>query len=167
MKNSFSRRANLHGRRIDSLRKEKSSSTMSVETHRVSVKSEGNADIIDLTGDVNACLQRGKIHDGIVTVCVVGSTASISTTEYEPGLVNHDLAAAYERAAPENINYVHENTWHDDNGHSHVRATMTGPSITLPLVGGQLTLGTWQQIILLDFDTRQRQREIVVQVVGE
>lgn len=140
---------------------------MSVETHRIRVSSKGDCQIIDLTGEVKDALADGTIRDGIVTVFVVGSTASISTTEYEPGLVQRDLAVAYERIAPEDETYLHEETWHDDNGHSHVRATLTGPSITVPLVGGEMALGTWQQIVLMDFDTRPRQREIVIQVVGE
>lgn len=140
---------------------------MPVETHRISVSTKGDSQIIDLTSDVARCLADGSIRDGLVTVFVVGSTAALSTTEYEPGLVNHDLRAAYEGIAPEHGEYEHEKTWHDDNGHSHVRATLTGPSITVPLVEGEMTLGTWQQIILMDFDTRARRREIVVQVLGE
>ncbi len=138
-----------------------------VETHSIEVASKGNSHIIDLTELVGECLERGKINNGTVTVFVVGSTASISTTEYEPGLVNQDLREGAERFAPEHGDYLHEKTWNDDNGHSHVRATFIGPSITVPLVSGRLTLGTWQQIILLDFDTRPRDRQIVVQVIGE
>ncbi|MBN1441257.1 MAG: YjbQ family protein [Planctomycetes bacterium] len=139
---------------------------MPVETHRLSVKTKGNTHIVDLTPEVNASIRTGSVRDGLVTVFVVGSTAAVSTTEYEPGLVSKDLREAYERVAPEDGEYLHENTWHDDNGHSHVRATVTGPSISVPLVDGRLTLGTWQQIILLDFDTSSRVREIVVQVMG-
>ncbi|MCZ6794950.1 MAG: secondary thiamine-phosphate synthase enzyme YjbQ [Planctomycetota bacterium] len=140
---------------------------MSVETHRIETRTRGDNHVVDLTPQVLAALEGGKIQSGTVTVFVVGSTASISTTEYEPGLASHDLAAAYEKFAPRDGAYEHERTWHDDNGHSHVRATFTGPSVTVPLVDGRLTLGTWQQIVLLDFDTRERQREIIVQVVGE
>jgi len=140
---------------------------MPVETHEIALETRGNGHIVDLTGEIVTRLSSGTIRAGTVTVFVVGSTASISTTEYEPGLVRHDLVAAYERFAPEDGEYEHEKTWHDDNGHSHVRATFTGPSICVPFVEGALTLGTWQQIILLDFDTRPRQRRIVVQVVGE
>ena len=106
----------------------------------------------------------GLFHEGQNLVRI---TKTRLTTEYEPGLASHDLAAAYEKFAPRDGAYEHERTWHDDNGHSHVRATFTGPSVTVPLVDGRLTLGTWQQIVLLDFDTRERQREIIVQVVGE
>lgn len=140
---------------------------MPVETHRLQIDSQGNTHVIDLTGSVEREIAAGNIRNGTVTVFVVGSTAAISTTEYEPGLVNTDLRAAYEGIAPEDAHYEHEATWHDDNGHAHVRATLTGPSVTVPLVDGRMTLGTWQQIILMDFDTRPRRREVVVQVVGE
>ena len=140
---------------------------MTVETHRISVNTQGNNEVVDLSSSVDDALARGSIRNGIATVFVVGSTAAISTTEYEPGLVHTDLRAAYEKIAPEDAYYHHEETWHDDNGHSHVRATLTDPSLTIPLIDGRLTLGTWQQIILMDFDTRSRNREIVVQVIGE
>ena len=140
---------------------------MPVQTHRVSVSTKGHNQVLDLTPQVVKALADGSIRNGVVTVFVIGSTAAISTTEYEPGLVHTDLKAGYERIAPENGHYQHEATWHDDNGHAHVRATFTGPSMAVPLVDGQLTLGTWQQIILMDFDTRARNREIVIQVVGE
>jgi secondary thiamine-phosphate synthase enzyme len=140
---------------------------MPVETHEIKIDSRGNNQVLNLTDQVEACLARGEIRAGTVTVFAVGSTAGISTTEYEPGLVNRDLRVAFEGIAPENAQYLHEQTWHDDNGHSHVRATLLGPSLTVPLVDGRLTLGTWQQIILIDFDTRPRQRRVVVQAVGE
>ena len=140
---------------------------MAVESHRFTIPTKGNTDVIDLSAEIGSSLGKGAIRDGAVTVFVVGSTATISTTEFEPGLVTRDLKHAYEQLAPENARYLHEETWHDDNGHSHVRATISGPSISVPLVDGKLTLGTWQQIILIDFDTRPRRREIVVQVIGE
>ncbi len=138
-----------------------------IETHRIEKTTRGNAEIVDLTPDVARCLGEGSIRQGTVTVFVVGSTAAISTTEFEPGLVTRDLRVAMEKIAPEHDEYLHEQTWHDDNGHSHVRATLMGPSLTIPLVDGAMTLGTWQQVILLDFDTSHRQRQIVVQVMGE
>lgn len=141
-------------------------SSMPIETHRIKTATRGNTHVVDLTGEVRRALGRGSIRDGTVTVFAVGSTAGITTTEYEPGLVNRDLKVAFEGIAPEDATYLHEQTWHDDNGHSHVRASLLGPSLTVPLVGGELTLGTWQQIILVDFDTRARSREIIVQVVG-
>ena len=140
---------------------------MAVETHELSVKTEGNAQVIDLTDDVAHLVGEGGISDGVVTVFVVGSTASITTTEFEPGLVTRDLKQAFEGIAPEDGAYLHEQTWHDDNGHSHVRASRLGPSIAIPLIEGRLPLGTWQQIILIDFDTRPRTRRIIIQVVGD
>ena len=131
---------------------------MTVETHHLEVPTRGNCDVIDVTPAVHERLAKGSIRDGIVTVFAVGSTGAITTTEYEPGLVNTDLRAAFERYAPEDGFYAHEETWNDDNGHSHVRASTVGPSLTVPLVGGALTLGTWQQIVLLDLDTRSRRR---------
>ena len=138
-----------------------------VETHRIQVHTVGNSDVVDLGAELSGALGAGRIRNGIATLFVVGSTAAISTTEYEPGLVGHDLAHAMEGIAPEHGRYVHEETWHDDNGHSHVRATLVGPSLTVPLVGGRLTLGRWQQVVLMDFDTQAREREVVVQVIGE
>ena len=101
------------------------------------------------------------------TVFAVGSTAGLTTTEFEPGLAKHDLKATFESIAPENARYLHEETWHDDNGHSHVRASLLGPSLTVPVVDRRMTLGTWQQVVLIDFDTRSRSRRIIVQVIGE
>jgi secondary thiamine-phosphate synthase enzyme len=139
---------------------------MPVETHRINVNTKGNNQVLDLTDEVSRAIDRGAILDGTVTVFVVGSTGGITTTEYEPGLVKRDLRVAFEKIAPEDGTYLHEQTWHDDNGHSHVRASLLGPSLTIPLIQGRLTLGTWQQIILIDFDTRPRNREIIVQVIG-
>ena len=140
---------------------------MAVETHELSVETEGNAQVIDLTENVARLVGEGCISDGVVTVFVVGSTASITTTEFEPGLVTRDLKQAFEGIAPEDGTYLHEQTWHDDNGHSHVRASLLGPSIAIPLIDGRLPLGTWQQIILIDFDTHPRTRRIIIQVVGD
>ncbi len=140
---------------------------MAVQTHRIEIRSQGNCDVIDLSSHVQAALARGTIQNGIVTVFAVGSTGAITTTEYEPGLARTDLRVAFERIAPEQAHYAHEATWHDDNGHSHVRASLLGPSLTVPLVDGRLTLGTWQQVVFIDFDTRPRRREVIVQVVGE
>lgn len=140
---------------------------MPIQTHRIHVDSRGNAQVQNLTPAIQHALESGTLGEGLVTVFVVGSTAAITTTEFEPGLAETDLAALFERLAPENGHYAHEATWGDDNGHSHCRASLLGPSLTIPLVGGRLTLGTWQQVVLLDFDTRPRRREIVVQVLGE
>ena len=120
-----------------------------------------------LTDEVASCVRKGAIANGTATVFVIGSTAGVTTTEFEPGLAEHDLAAAFERIAPQDGVYRHEQTWHDDNGHSHICASLLGPSLTVPLVEKRLALGTWQQIVLIDFDTRSRDRRIVVQAIGE
>ena len=140
---------------------------MPTQTNRFQVQTQGNNHVLNITDAVAQAIERAGLTSGVATVFVIGSTAGISTTEYEPGLADHDLADAFEGIAPEAGTYVHEQTWHDDNGHSHVRATLLGPSITVPVVDGRLTLGTWQQIILIDFDTRPRRREIIVQTLGE
>ncbi len=134
---------------------------------RFAVATRGNTDVTDITAEVGRVLAESGIREGLLVVFVVGSTAGITTTEAEPGLMTHDLKAFYERIAPEGEFYKHEATWNDDNGHAHVRASALGPSLTVPVVDGRMTLGTWQQIVLLDFDTRGRRREVVVQVVGE
>jgi secondary thiamine-phosphate synthase enzyme len=138
-----------------------------VETHELKIKTKGNCDVINITDQVVAAVTRSGLTAGTVTVFNVGSTAGITTTEYEPGLADYDLKAAFEKIAPENARYEHEETWHDDNGHAHVRATLLGPSLSVPVVEGRLTLGTWQQIILIDFDTRARTRTVICQMVGQ
>ena len=134
---------------------------------RFRVSTHGDTHVLDITDEVNRVLETARIREGILVAFVVGSTASITTTEAEPGLLTHDLKAFFERIAPAGERYLHEETWHDDNGHAHVRASALGPCVTVPVVDGRMTLGTWQQIVLLDFDTRGRQREVVVQIVGE
>lgn len=136
------------------------------KTERFRVSTRGNSDVTDLTERVAEAIGRTGIEDGLVCVLVVGSTASITTTEAEPGLMTCDLKAFFDRIAPDDAYYKHEATWGDDNGHAHIRASLVGASITVPLVGRRMTLGQWQQIVLIDFDTRPREREIVVQVVG-
>ncbi len=140
---------------------------MAVEAHEFEVSSKGDCEVIDLTHSVVRLIERGGIADGVVTVFVVGSTAGITTTEFEPGLVHYDLKAAFEKIAPRDGIYKHEQTWHDDNGHSHVCASLVGPSISIPFSERKMKLGTWQQIVLIDFDTRPRERQIVVQIIGE
>jgi secondary thiamine-phosphate synthase enzyme len=136
------------------------------KTDTIRRATDGNDHIIDLTDEVQGLVSDAGVITGQAVVMVVGSTAAISTLEYEPGLVNRDIAAAYERIAPRHATYLHEETWHDDNGHSHVRATITGPSAAFPIVDGRIPLGTWQQIVLIDFDTRARKREVVVSIIG-
>jgi len=138
-----------------------------VKTERIKVKTAGNCDIINITEQVSKAVSESDIIAGTLTVFNVGSTAGITTTEYEPGLANYDIAAAFERIAPQRGRYEHEKTWHDDNGHSHVRAALLGPSLSVPVVDGQMMLGTWQQIILVDFDTRARTRTVICQIIGE
>ncbi len=134
---------------------------------RFTTRTRGNTDVIDITPDVARIVSAAGVREGLVCVFVVGSTASITTTEAEPGLMTHDLKAFFDRVAPDDVPYRHEATWNDDNGHAHVRASALGPSITVPVTAGRLTLGTWQQIVLIDFDTRPREREVVVHLLGE
>jgi secondary thiamine-phosphate synthase enzyme len=140
---------------------------MSVETHRFSVQTQGHNEVLNFTEEVASRIAAGRIKSGMALVFVVGSTAGITTTEFEPGLVHHDLKAAFEGIAPEDGVYRHEETWGDDNGHAHVRASLLGPGLTIPVIDKKPHLGTWQQIVLIDFDTRSRRREVIVQVVGE
>jgi secondary thiamine-phosphate synthase enzyme len=130
------------------------------------LKTQGNDHILDFTDDVQAFVAETGVSTGQVVLMVQGSTGSITTLEFEPGLVNHDIAAAMERLAPRDGRYVHEETWNDDNGHSHVRASTVGPALALPVVEQAIPLGTWQQIVFMDFDTRARRRTIHMSVVG-
>lgn len=133
-------------------------------THALSTKGQGDAH--DLTLVVAHAVEESRIHSGIATVFVVGSTAAITTIEFEPGAL-HDLNGVFESLAPRDGEYRHHLRWGDDNGSSHVRAALLGPSVTIPFRGGELLLGTWQQIALFEFDTQPRRREIVVQVIGD
>jgi len=123
-------------------------------------------DIIDITKKVNAAVEESRLRAGIVVVFVPGATGAVTTIEHEPGLL-HDINAALERIAPERMEYAHDQRWGDGNGHSHVRASLIGPSLTVPFLGGQLILGTWQQIIFLELDNRPRERIITLQILGE
>jgi secondary thiamine-phosphate synthase enzyme len=138
-----------------------------VKTHELNIRTNGNCEVINITDQVAAAVSKSDMTAGTVTVFNVGSTAGITTTEYEPGLADYDLKAAFEKIAPQNARYEHEETWHDDNGHSHVRASLLGPSLSVPVIDARLALGTWQQIILIDFDTRPRTRTVICQMVGE
>ena len=139
---------------------------MIAEQRTLEVSTRGNDHIVDITGEVQALVAGTGVATGQVALLVHGSTAAISTLEFEPGLVNHDIAAAMERIAPRNGRYAHEETWHDDNGHSHVRAATVGPALALPVVDGAVPLGTWQQIVLMDFDTRPRRRMVHLSIIG-
>lgn len=137
-----------------------------VATSRITLHTGGQGEVHDITAQVKREVAESKATNGIVVLFVPGSTATLTTIEYEPGLVR-DLHEAWQRLVPEGPPYHHDQAWGDGNGHSHIRASIMGPSLTIPLVDKSLTLGTWQQIILVDFDVRPRTREIVVQVMGE
>jgi secondary thiamine-phosphate synthase enzyme len=137
-----------------------------IHTARRNVRTRGQGDAHDLTPVVMEIIAEAGVKNGLAAVSVVGSTAGITTIEFEPGAL-WDLHHALEQLAPRDGEYRHHLRWGDDNGSSHVRAALMGPSLALPIVAGELTIGTWQQIALFEFDTRPRQREIVVQVVGE
>lgn len=139
---------------------------MEIVTDRVRVATKGDDDIVDLTDRVQGLVRQHGFRRGQALLFVSGSTAGLTTIEYEPGLLQ-DLPAAFERIAPRGARYRHEERWHDGNGHSHVRASLLGPSLAVPFEDGALLLGTWQQIVLVDFDNRPRRREVVVQLSGE
>ena len=139
---------------------------MKITSKRINFKTRGETDIIDITAEVTDAIKASEIRNGIVTVFVPGATGAVTTIEYEPGLLK-DLPAMLERIAPKEIEYEHEKRWHDGNGHSHVRASLLGPSITIPFEDGRLTLGTWQQIVFIELDNKSRSREIVLQIMGE
>ena len=139
---------------------------MEILTEQFTVSSQGNSEVVDITEQVTVILARHKLREGIATVFVSGSTASITTTEFEPGL-RRDIPEALQRIAPQGPRYHHDDTWHDGNGHSHVRAAFIGPSLTIPFSQGELLLGTWQQIVLIDHDNRPRDRMIFVQLMGK
>lgn len=137
-----------------------------IERRSIRINTRGNCDIIDITGQVFKEIDDSVIDSGIVTVFAVGSTAGISTIEYEPGLLS-DLKAMWDRLIPVNMDYRHNRAWGDGNGHAHVRSSLVGTSLTVPFTKKIMSLGTWQQIVYLDFDNRPRSREIVLQIMGE
>ena len=139
---------------------------MVVLTKTVQIKSKGENDMIDITQETAAFISEGNTKNGLITVFVTGSTAAVTTIEYEPGL-RLDFPKMLSRVAPNDIAYEHDNTWHDGNGHSHVRASLVGPSLTIPFRNCSLMLGTWQQIVIVEMDTQPRQRSIIIQIIGE
>lgn len=139
---------------------------MTVISDRLHLSTHGETEIQDITSPVAAALEKTRLRSGTCTIFVVGSTGGLTTVEFEPGLVA-DLRSAFERIAPRGLPYEHERRWHDGNGHSHVRASLLGPSLVVPFVDGKMTLGTWQQIVFIDFDNRPRRRELVLQFHGE
>ncbi len=139
---------------------------MAVVTKKIKLNSRGETDIIDITEQVSSLVEDSKIKDGVVTIFVPGSTGGLTTIEYESGLIS-DTKRAFEVIAPRKGEYQHNLRWHDGNGFSHVRAAFLGPSLSVPFSNKRLHLGTWQQIVFIDFDNRPRSRGIVVQIVGE
>ncbi len=138
---------------------------MEIATSRLQVHSEGENDIIDLTPQLAERVLKSGLREGFVNVFVSGSTGAVTTIEYEDGL-RKDFPAMLERVAPKNIGYDHEKRWHDGNGHSHVRASLIGSSLTVPFQDSRLLLGTWQQVVFIELDVHSRKREIVLQIIG-
>jgi len=139
---------------------------MTIELYHILVETTAGTDVIDITDRVRRQVEKSSVRNGVVSLFIPGSTAALTTIEYESGAV-HDLERAVERIAPANMDYEHNERWGDGNGYAHVRAALLGPSLQVPLVDGRLTLGTWQQLVLLDFDNRPRERRIILQAMGE
>lgn len=139
---------------------------MAVSNGSISIKTSAKDEIVNITSKVAEIVYKSKVKNGIACVFVVGSTAAVTTVEHEPGLVS-DMRDTMERLYPRDIDYEHHQRWGDGNGHSHIRASFVGPSLTVPVVDGQLQLGTWQQIVFMEFDNKPRTRELSVQVLGE
>jgi len=137
-----------------------------VKTGSIQLSTRGNADVHDITAQIAQVLIASELKNGTVTIFCPSATSALTTIEYESGCVS-DLQRLFEEIIPSQREYAHNARWGDGNGHSHIRAALLGPSLTVPFVGGHLTLGTWQQVIYVDFDVRARQRELVVQIVGE
>ena len=137
-----------------------------VITKQGSIRTQGEGDILDITNRVTEAVTESKLMNGIITIFVPGSTGAITTIEYEPGLLK-DFPNMLARLAPKNLMYEHEKRWRDGNGHSHVRASLIGPSLTIPFTQRRLTLGTWQQIIFIELDVRNRSRNLIFQIIGE
>jgi secondary thiamine-phosphate synthase enzyme len=139
---------------------------MQVKLNHIFLTTQGNTDIIDITQKVIECVDSSTLSNGLVTIFCPSSTSGVTTLEYEAG-VQIDLTRLFNEIAPIEYDYQHNEAWHDGNGHSHVRAALLKASLTVPLAQGRMTLGTWQQIVYIDFDTRPRKREIIVQIIGE
>jgi len=140
---------------------------MDVRSFFIHFETQGHTDIIDITPALNEKLQESGLREGQMTVFGIGSTTGITTLEFEPGLVNHDVAEMLKELAPYGKDYSHNQTWGDDNGAAHLRSAIVGTHITIPVVDRALILGTWQQVVFIDFDTRPRKRRVVVQCVGK
>ncbi|MCK4755482.1 secondary thiamine-phosphate synthase enzyme YjbQ [candidate division WOR-3 bacterium] len=139
---------------------------MKIINKRIRLNTKGAGDLVNITNKIAQLLQSSKLENGNVTVFNIGSTAAITTFEFEPGLIE-DVQEMYEKIVPSNRHYHHDDTWGDANGFSHLRAALQGPSLTIPFEDTKLLLGTWQQVVLAEFDNRPRQRNIVIQIIGE
>jgi secondary thiamine-phosphate synthase enzyme len=139
---------------------------MKVVSDTIKLQTKGEGDMIDMTSQLSNIVKESKIKNGAVTIFVSGSTAAVTTIEYESGLI-HDFPEMLSRIVPKDLEYEHDNTWHDGNGHSHVRSSLIGPNITIPIIHGKLTLGTWQQVVLIEMDTRSRNRTVILQIMGQ
>jgi secondary thiamine-phosphate synthase enzyme len=139
---------------------------MNIRTESIGFSSRGDGDTIDLTDELSSRIAGSGLRDGVATLFIGGSTAGITTIEFEPGAVS-DLQDVFEGIAPRDRDWRHHLRWGDHNGHSHVRAAVLGPSLSIPFVDGSLTLGTWQQVVLVDFDDKPRRREVIVQLIGQ
>lgn len=138
-----------------------------IETRQIEFTTKGHNHIVDITEKVQNEIHESGFIEGQVTLFGIGSTTGLSTIEFEPGLVNTDISAMFDKLAPYGVDYAHNQTWGDDNGAAHVRSTLQGSSLVVPFVNSELVLGTWQQIIFIDFDTRPRNRRVVVQIIGQ
>jgi secondary thiamine-phosphate synthase enzyme len=139
---------------------------MTVESHELKFRTHREGEILDITDETQRAVESSKMKNGVATLFVPGSTGALTTIEYEPGLLT-DFPQALERLAPKEAAYEHENQWHDGNGHSHIRASMIGPDLSVPFLDRKLALRTWQQIVFLELDVRPRDRTVIVQLVGE
>jgi len=137
-----------------------------IRTVQIDLQTRGHCDVKDVTPALREALSKSGLREGQATVFVAGSTAGVTTVEFEPGLVE-DLNEFFQKIIPEGPDYHHHDTWGDDNGSSHVRAALLKPSLTIPFAGGQFVLGTWQQVVVIDFDTRPRRRNVILQLMGE
>ncbi|MEM3507572.1 MAG: secondary thiamine-phosphate synthase enzyme YjbQ [Candidatus Bathyarchaeia archaeon] len=139
---------------------------MNIITKYIVLNTKGENDIIDITNDVSKAVKESKLKNGSIVIFIPGSTGAITTIEYEPGLLK-DFPKMLERVAPKDIEYEHHKTWHNWNGHSHVKASLLGPSLTVPFINGELALGTWQQIVFIELDIKKRERKLILQIIGE
>jgi secondary thiamine-phosphate synthase enzyme len=139
---------------------------MEVKLNHLFLSTTGNTEIVDITQKVSECISSSELRNGLVTIFCPSATSGITTLEYEPGVLQ-DLKRIFDEIVPKQNTYLHNEAWHDGNGYSHIRSALLKTSLTVPVVDGRMTLGTWQQLVYVDFDTRPRKREIIVQIMGE